>query len=119
MYDLCKRNIDRGNFSYLCSIKTTHPYYYHEWDDVVDSAKEDDGECIIRKGTLLHCFYDGDDIVYFLDSKGNIRMKSEYFTTHEFYMDYGLAPKANNLKEPTIKKFIKNIKEWYCYEKES
>lgn len=116
MKEIWKRNIDRGNFYYLCSIKAPRTYYYHEFDNVVNTDKGDDGECIIKLNTLLHCFYDGDETVYFLDSKGNVKMRSHYFTIHEFYIDYGLTPKCNNLKEPTIKKFIKNIKEWYDYE---
>ena len=116
MSNLCERPRNKGKFSYLCSIITSQPYYQHEYDEIIDHYKEDDGVCIIRKGTLLHCFYDGDEMVYFLDSKGNIRMRSTYFTTHEFYMDYYLAKKGENLKEPTIKKFINNIKEWYAYE---
>lgn len=116
MNNLCERPKEKGNFSYLCSIKAKHPYYYHKFDNVVDNYKEDDGICIIRKGELLHCFYDGDSTVYFLDSKGIICMRSEYFTTHEFYMDYFLSRVQNKLKEPTIKKFIKNIKQWYDYD---
>ena len=116
MNDLCERPKNRGNFSYLCSIKSPRTYYYHEWDNNVDTDKGDDGECIIKLNTLLHCFYDGDDMIYFLDSKGNVRMRSIYFTTHEFFMDYYLTPKEKSLKQPTIKKFIKNIKEWYTYE---
>lgn len=116
MSSLCLRPKEKGKFIYLDSIKIPRTYYYHEYDNIVDTNKEDDGICIIPMNTLLHCFYDGDETVYFLDSKGNIRMRSEYFTTHKFYMDYGLAKKGKKLKEPTIKKFIKNIKEWYDYE---
>lgn len=114
--ELCQRPINRGDFYYLGSIKAPRTYYFHEFDVIVDTHKDDDGVCIIKLNTPLHCFYDGDETVYFLDSKGNIRMRSEYFTTHEFYMDFNSALKGKTLKEPTIKKFIKNIKEWYDYE---
>lgn len=116
MENLCLRPRDRGNFIYLDSVKIPRTYYYHECDNIVDTDKADDGECIIKMNTLLHCFYDGDDTVYFMDSKCNIRMRSTYYTTHEFYMDYYLAKKGKKLKQPTIKKFIKNIKEWYDYD---
>ena len=96
MNDLCERPRNRGVFSYLGAIKNTRPYYLHEYDNTVDHDKEDDGVCIIRKGTLLHCFYDGDCTVYFLNTKGLICMRSHYWTTHEFYMDYALTPKGNN-----------------------
>lgn len=114
--ELCQRPINRGDFYYLGSIKAPQTYYYHEFDDIVDTHKDDDGVCIISMNTLLHCFYDGDNKVYFLDSKGNIRMWDRCLTTHEFYMDFNSVLKGKSLKEPTIKKFIKKIKEWYDYE---
>lgn len=117
--ELWQRETQKGKFGYLCSIKSPQTYYYHEWDDVIDNDKGDEGRCIIKLNMLLHCFYDGDNKVYFLDSNGNVRMQSIYYSVEEFYGDYCFTPKGKRLNEPTIKKFVKNIKEWYCYEEES
>ena len=112
MIEYIKLN-DIKKLTYLFSVKNPNTMYLHEWSGEVDKYKEDDGKCICNMNTILHCFCSKDLVIYFLNSKGNIVLKTFVNDSLEFYIEWGSHIQEFKLKEPTIKKFINNIKDWY------
>ena len=75
------------NLIYLSSFKCPLTYYYHEFDDIVDNDKSDDGICLIKKNTMLHLFVhivDGNVTAYYLDNKKRLRMRTLDFDSKAY-----------------------------------
>lgn len=120
MFDLSK--LQKTEMCYLLSAKMPYAFYYNCNDGEIDTFSFGqqygdyklgvDYTILIRKNSIMHLFFNGDDRVYFMDNKGGIRMYIEVNDTKEFYIKYRSLKELKPLSELKIKEFIEYIKEF-------
>lgn len=120
------RMLSIRNIIYLNSFKCPLTYYYHEFDNIVDNDKSDDGICFIKKNTMLHLLIyvvDGNVTAYYLDNKKRLRMRTldfdyenyirKYNSDLEFKKLYSTFDITLRKEHSLIKKLNEYIKDFY------
>lgn len=120
MFDLSK--LQNNEMCYLLTAKMPCAFYYNCNNGEIDTwsfGKQYDNyklgvdyEIMIRKNSIMHLFFNGKDRVYFMNSKGAIKMYIEVNDTQEFYIRYSGLKELKPLSELKIKEFIEYIKEF-------